>query len=198
MYDDEINLPTYLRTYLPKISLYRTFPVGTFKKCVYLFRKNTKIAFWVNLNINFSFMMENKIKDSLHCLNRISLFNRPSNCNNSKTTDFQTIVSSWTLISIKLSFIWYIKHFLTSSKFSWPWSLRRHNISKWWTTHHESEVATYSDNFGRLMSRDKLETHFISARPICINPGGVVNYGGGLQLTKLYGHMTMNHKLKMF
>ena len=120
----------------------------------------------MNLNINFSFLMENMIKDSLNCLNRISLFRRPSNCNNSKTTDFQTIISPWILISIKLSFKWYIKHFLTSSKFPWPWSLRRHNISKWWTTHHESEVATYSDNFSRLMSPDKLQRHISSPQDL--------------------------------
>ena len=108
--------------------------------CIFIWGKY-KNSFLSDFKSEFFFPDGKKIKDSLHCLNRVPLFKRSSNCNNSKTTDFQTKVYLWILI--RLSFEWYIKHhFLTPSKFSWPWSLWRH-ISKWQTTDHKSESATY-------------------------------------------------------
>ena len=103
-----------------------------------------KTSFLIDFKSEFFFPDGKKIKDSLHCVNRIPLFKRSSNCNNSKTTDFQAIVFLWILFSIKLSIEWYIKyHFLTSLKFSRLSPLWHHNISKWRTIDHESGGATY-------------------------------------------------------
>ena len=49
-------------------------------------------SFSNDFKYEFFFPDRKEMNNSLHCLNRIPLFKRFSNCNNSKTTDFQTKV----------------------------------------------------------------------------------------------------------
>ena len=67
---------------------------------MYIYLGKNKNSFLSDFRYEFFFADVKKIKDSLHCSNRILLFKRSSNCNNSKTTDFQTNVFLWILISI--------------------------------------------------------------------------------------------------